>query len=438
MTPRNTQSGWLLWLGFGGLLSLLAFAGVYGIATTRSIGDRNEQIRSDYLRRDRILQQLRSDLYLSGTHIRDLLLEPNPAQAELQRHQFEETKRLIDANVDAYKQVLREDERAPFDKFSRELDRYFSSLYPALTWSADERRARGLPFMKDSLLPQRMLVVQLADQLSAINGRQLEAGNRQIAQLFITFQRSLIAFTFFSLLAGALLAGFSTRRLLRLERISNQQLQELSDLSGRMVQVQESERRAISRELHDEVGQAVSGLLLGIGNAVAMLPPQGNQQVRSQLEDLRNLAERTVAVVRNLSLLLRPSMLDDLGLVPALQWQARETSRTCNIAVQVSADLDSEHGVSEEAKTCIYRVVQEALANVTRHSQATAVTIRLSEEPEGRLQLSIEDNGRGFVPNRDKGLGILGMEERVRQLNGTVFIRSEPGTGTAVKVVLPA
>lgn len=438
MAPRNTQSRWLLWFGFGGLLSLLAFAGAYGISTTRTIGDRNERIRSDYLRRDRVLQQLRSDLYLSGTHIRDLLLEPNPAQAELHRQEFEQTKRLIDSNMAAYQQILRADERDPFNKFSRELDRYFSSLHPALTWSADERRSRGLPFMKDSLLPQRMLVVQLADQLSAINGRQLETGNRQIAQLFTTFQTSLIVFTCFSLVTGALLAGFSTRRLLRLERISNQQLQELSGLSGRMVQVQESERRAIARELHDEVGQAVSGLLLGVGNVTAMLPRQGNEKVFAQLEDLRTLAERTVAVVRNLSLLLRPSMLDDLGLVPALQWQARETSRTANIAVHVSADLPSENQVSEESKTCIYRVVQEALTNVTRHSRATAVTIRLSADPEGGLQLAIEDNGRGFVPGRDKGLGILGMEERVRHLNGSLFIHSEPGAGTTLKIVLPA
>ncbi len=436
--PRHHQSRWLLWLGYGGLLSLLAFAGVYGISTIRTIGSRNEQIRIDFLRRDRLLQDLRSDLYLSGTHIRDLLLESNPAQADTHRQDFERTKNQIDTDMAAYGHIVRREERTLFEKFSLELDRYFNSLRPPLTWNADERRTRGLAFMKDSLLPQRMLVVQLADQLSAINGRQLEAGNRQIAQLFETFQKSLIAFTLFSLFAGALLAGFTTRRLLRLERISNRQLQELSELSGRLVQAQESERRAISRELHDEVGQAVSGLLLGIGNVAAVLPPEQNSVALGQLQNLRNLAERTVAVVRNLSLLLRPSMLDDLGLVPALQWQAREVSRTANISVQVSTDLPPEHRISEESKTCIYRVVQEALTNITRHSRATAATIRLSAQAEGNLQLTIEDNGRGFVPGRDKGLGILGMEERVRHLNGALSIRSEPGAGTAVQVILPA
>src|SRR4051794_34568285 len=106
MTPRNTQSRWLLWLGFGGLLSLLAVAGVYGIFTIRAIGDRNEHIRRDYLRRDHILQQLRSDLYVSGTYIRDLLLEPIPAEAEMHGQEFERTKRQIEVNRAAYEHIL--------------------------------------------------------------------------------------------------------------------------------------------------------------------------------------------------------------------------------------------------------------------------------------------------------------------------------------------
>src|SRR4051812_11181964 len=126
MRGRNSQSAWLLVVGFGGLLSLLAFAGAYGISTIRTIGSRNDRIRSDFLLRDRMLQQLRSDLYLSGTHIRDLLLEPNPAQAEVQRQEFDRTKRQIDSNRATYERILRREERPVFDKFSVELDRYFS------------------------------------------------------------------------------------------------------------------------------------------------------------------------------------------------------------------------------------------------------------------------------------------------------------------------
>ncbi len=434
---RNTQSSWLLWLGFGGLVFLLAFAGIYGLSTIKAIGTRNEAIRTDYLRRDRLLQQIRADLYLSGTYIRDLLLEADPKQAEQCRLTFRNTRDGIQSRCAEYSRLIGPDQKAAFDKFMTQQHRYFEQLQPTLSWTLEQRHSLGIPFMKDVLLPERASVVQSADQLSMGNAHHLEGGSRQVTELFSEFDRNLVIFTVGSLCAGVFLAAFTARRILRLEHLAQQQLHELQDLSSRLVQAQESERRAIARELHDEVGQSVSGLLLGIGNVAATLSPQQHASALSQLDDLRHLAERTVAAVRNLSLLLRPSMLDDLGLVPALQWQAREVSRTANISVQVRADSLSENDVTEDTKTCIYRIVQEALANAARHAQATRVDIRLSRERDRILTLEIEDNGRGFEP-REKGLGILGMEERVRHRNGTFQIRSEPGQGTTLLVHLPA
>lgn len=437
MKNRNTQSSWLLWLGFGGLLCLLAFAGLYGLSTVQSIETRNEQIRTNYLHRDRLLQQVRADLYVSGTYIRDLLLEADAGQAQLDRLAFWKSCHQIESNCKEYARLLGPDPRASFDRFTVQRDRYFEQLQPTLAWTAEQRQVRGISFMKDVLLPERASVVQSADQLSLANAHQLEGGSREVTDLFRQFDSHLVFFTVGSLLVGAFLAAFTAWRILHLEGLAQQQLHELQDLSSRLVQFQESERRAIARELHDEVGQSVSGLLLGIGNVAATLSPQQDVSALTQLEDLRHLAERTVASVRNLSLLLRPSMLDDLGLVPALQWQAREVSRTANIAVQVTADPLAEEEVTEETKTCIYRIVQEALNNVTRHARATAVDIHLSRCVNRTLNLQIKDNGRGFAP-REKGLGILGMEERVRHLHGTFQIRSEPGRGTTLSVHLPA
>ncbi len=166
---------------------------------------------------------------------------------------------------------------------------------------------------------------------------------------------------------------------MRLERLSAARFEEveharaaLRDLSARLIAVQESDRRSLSRELHDEIGQSLSALLLGIGNVAAVLPADGNGDARAQLNDLRRLAERTVAAVRDMSLLLRPSMLDDLGLIPAVQWQAREVSRTSNVSVQVNAESVPED-LPDEHRTCIYRIVQEALRNVVRHANAKNV-----------------------------------------------------------------
>lgn len=438
MTNRTTQSSWLLWFGFGSLLCLLGFAGLYGLSTIKTTGARNEHIRIEYLRRDRILQQMRADLYLAGTYIRDLLLEPNATQASSHRRAFLSTRDEVESLSAEYGRLLgAKPHPAAFDRFAARRRQYFELLKTTLNWTAEQRRTRGLLFMNDVLLPERAAIVQLADQLSLNNAHQLEGGSREVSDLFNQFERNLIVFTAGSLCVGAFLALFTARRLLRLELLAQQQLHELQNLSSRLVQVQESERRAIARELHDEVGQSVSGLLLGIGNVAATLSPGDHQSALSQLDDLRHLAEGTVASVRNLSLLLRPSMLDDLGLLPALQWQAREVSRTANISVEVAAEALTEDEVSEDNKICIYRIVQEALNNVVRHAHASAVCVRLSRNRDGAVILQIEDNGRGFRPT-EKGLGILGMEERVRQRNGTLQIVSEDRRGTTLLIHLPA
>lgn len=441
---NNRQARRLLLIGFGGLLFLLAFAGLYGISTVRAIQDRNERIRVDYVSRERILQQLRSDIYLSGTYVRDLLLERNPALADLHRKELDRARARINANTSGYARILLSGERAPFHQFMDELDRYFHSLEPVLRWTPVERERLGYVFINQSLLPKRMEIVGLTDKLGELNQKQLEAGNKNVKELFTSFQRSQVIVMLLSCSCGALLAGFSIQRLLQLESLSSRRFQEvvqtrgvLRDLSARLLDVQESERRAIARELHDEVGQSVSGLLLGIGNVAAILSPAHNAAALVQLQELKRLAEKTVAVVRDMSLLLRPSMLDDLGLLPALQWQAREIARTRNLAVQVFAGKISEDSLSEDQKTCVYRIVQEALQNVVRHADAKSVYIRFTQEPAG-FALVVEDDGRGFEPSREKGLGLLGMEERVHHLNGTFRLTSHHGRGTTISVTLPA
>ncbi len=433
----------LLIVGFGGLLLLLAFTGLNALSVLRRIQAENERIREDYLQRNQMLEQLRSDIYLSGTYTRDLLLEPDPVLAAVHKKELESARTRISTAVAAYDHVLRKEERVPFGIFVRELTAYFASLRPALQWNAEQRKKLGYSFTRYSLLPRRAVIVLLADQISQVNQKQLNVGDREVNELFASFRHQLIVLFVVTLFCGLLLAGGSIDRLLRWERLSAIRLEEAEqarsaqrELSTRLLSVQESERKALSRELHDEVGQALSGLLLGIGNVAATVSPATETETRSQLHDLRRLAERTVAVVRDMSLLLRPSMLDDLGLVPALQWQAREISRTKNISVQVHADSVSDE-LPEEHKTCIYRIVQEALHNVSRHAKAKRVSIHLAEQENCLLELRIEDDGQGFIPEKEKGVGLLGMEERVIHLRGTFRVESKPGNGTRIHVQLP-
>jgi signal transduction histidine kinase len=438
-TDKETRR--LLFIGFGGLLLLLALFGITTLSVIRKIEAQNEKIRDDYFHRDRILEQLRSDIYLSGTYVRDLLLEPDAAQADFHRRELQAARDRIERNVAEYQRMLRSQEIGPFRQFRSELETYFASLQPALEWDASQRRAYGYNFMKNSLLPRRLTIVHLADQISAVNQRQMNLGNQEIVNLFSRFRGTIILFLVLTLCCGALLTIGSMRRILRLERVSAVRLNEaehareaLRDLSARLIEVQESERRSLSRELHDEVGQSVSALLLGIGNILALVP-SANVEARAQLSELRLLAEKTVAVVRDMSLLLRPSMLDDLGLIPALQWQAREVSRNHNVFVQVVADPVPDD-LPEDHKTCIYRVVQEALRNAVRHAQARSVRVELRQSAD-KLVLSIRDDGHGFFPEREKGLGLLGMEERVTHLHGDFRVDSRIGDGTRIQVELP-
>jgi signal transduction histidine kinase len=438
----GNQTRRLLLIGFGGLLLLLAFTGFNALSILNRIQVRNASIREDYVNRNRILQELRSDIYLSGTYVRDLLLEPDPARADLHRDELNAARGRVEAMISAYQAVVRGEERIPFERFTKEIVSYFDSLRPALQWTPNQRRLFGYSFMEYSLLPKRMIIVRLTDQISKLNQEQLETGSKRVGTLFLNFRRNLVALLIVTLVIGFLLASGSIRRILRLERLSGLRFDEalqarsaLRDLSARLVEVQESERRALSRELHDEVGQALAALLLAIGNVAAMISPDENPEVRNQLLDTRRVAEKTVAVVRDMSLLLRPSMLDDLGLIPALEWQAREVSRTSYLGVTVQAESVRED-LPDEQKTCIYRVVQEALRNVTRHAKAKHVQIQLSQD-DATLRLAIQDDGQGFIAEREKGVGLLGMEERVKRLDGSFQVRSRPGNGTIIQVELP-
>ena len=430
-----------LGIGFGGLLALLILTGVSALSVIREVQIRNEKIRSDYFARAQVLEQLRSDIYLSGTYVRDFLLESDQNKAEAYRQEFARTRGRIEQAIAQYSRMVYPNEMGIFNTLARGMSEYFNALQPALQWNTEQRISLGRAFMHDEVLRRRITMINLAGKVGEVNQRQLEAGNTLVQQLFAQFRRRLVVLLILTLSVGLLLAGISMQRLLKLEREAGQRYREVAqarrqaqDLSAKLVDAQEEERRRIARELHDEVGQSLSALLVAIGNLSKVMPSPGDLPVREQLQLIRTLAEKSVSVVRNMSLLLRPSMLDDLGLIPALQWQAREVSRTSGMRVSVAAE-DIPEDLPDEYNTCIYRIVQEALHNCQRHAEAHRVRIQLQQTPE-HLLLSIQDDGRGFRP-LDRGLGLLGIEERVHRLNGQFLIDSEEGNGTLLSIELP-
>lgn len=229
--------------------------------------------------------------------------------------------------------------------------------------------------------------------------------------------------------------GFTLRLGRELERRLSEHLRarsDLQELSARLLRAQENERRSLVRELHDEVGQSLSAILMEAEGAECAEDPA---QVREHVASIRRLAEKTVAEVRDLALLLRPSMLDDLGLVPALNWHAREMTKGTGLNVLnrtegADGDLPAEH------KTCIYRSVQEAASNSALHASARTVEVVVRREVD-RVLFTVQDDGAGFDTRYVRRLGLLGMEERVRRLGGRFTIESRPGRGTLVAAELP-
>ena len=431
-----------LFVGFGGLLVIIALAGIDTLRVLREIRANDDQIRQAFLFRNHVLNNIRSDLYLSGTYVRDYLLEPDFERAESYRSTLEKVRTEMDSALESYGSKLEPEESKHYAALKIELARYWDVLGPVLQLNNQERQRKGYAFLRDEVFPRRTAMLDIANTIAGINEQQLTAGNVRDAALLSSFQNRLTVTLFLSVLLGLGMAAFSAWKILKLEGRAHTQYKavveargQLESLSARLVQAQETERRSLARELHDEVGQGLSAVLIELRNLSMGLPTQSEEQLSKHVETIKGLVENTVRTVRNMSLLLRPSMLDDLGLIPALQWQAREVSRQTCMDVTVATDLASDD-LPDEYKTCIYRVVQEALHNCSAHSHATAVRIKVQQEPK-RLTLSIRDNGKGFDIRQSKGLGLLGIEERVAHLHGTCEIHSEPGSGTVLAIELP-
>jgi signal transduction histidine kinase len=427
--------------GFGGLLAILAAQGFYSLKIAWQIQVSNTEMRRDFLSRDRTLEQIRSALYESGNVVRDyVLVEPGENKPETLRAELETTRDDMETALKVYSLSLRPEERRPFQQLAAEVETYWSTLEPIFDWDAKARRNRGNWFLRHEVLPRRTTVLAIAHEVSEVNEQALQEDERRVADLFAQFQRRLQIITALGLGLGLVLAALTVTYTLRLEKMADVRYQEslriqkeLKNLSARLVSAQEGERRAISRELHDEVGQSLGALLMEVDHLAAMLGPDG--VFRERLDRMRPLVENCVSVVRNISLLLRPSMLDDLGLVAALDWQAREVAKRSGLTVDI-VEKNVSDTLPEEYKTCVYRVVQEALSNCSKHAGAKRVRIIVRQELE-RLLLTIEDDGKGFDVQRVRGLGLIGMSERVTHLSGTFEAKSQKGRGTHLRIELP-
>jgi PAS domain S-box-containing protein len=235
------------------------------------------------------------------------------------------------------------------------------------------------------------------------------------------------------------LRGFAKITRDMTERTQLIELERSRELAMQFQSTREDEQRRIARELHDDLGQQLTALKMGTalleGNLIAS---DGARHLASQTHDLQKEIDSMMASIRRIASDLRPPVLDDLGLLAAIDWLADDLRH--RYGVVVSARLETgDLMFNDAAATAIFRIVQEALTNVARHAQASAVTLEMTCS-DSTCALRIEDNGQGVLlhaPRSEKSFGLLGMHERARQLNGTVAIDTAPGSGFRILVRLP-
>ncbi len=405
----------LLTWSLGGLVLLSAITGVTALVVFERIRRGESAERARFIARSQWLERIRGGIYRSGTLAQDYFLAPNEAGAPAMLKELKS---------------LEEDSKAAAREYSdANLRGEVTAYWNVLDLMAEMAGARPTPgvdaYFRRQLRQRRETMLQIADTIGAALDREAKRGESEFSLLYQRL-RSILATEFALVISLGLFVAFGTRRrLMRLEG-------DARALSAQLVRAQEEERRAIARELHDEIGQSLSSLLLDVGSAART---EDVLEVRTQLQSVASVAERTVEAVRRIALSLRPSMLDDLGLVPALEWQAREVGHRTGLNVHVEAE-DSAGELPDPHLTCIYRVAQEALQNCVRHAAAKCVRIGLHKVAK-TVMLNVEDDGRGFLTGRTRGLGLLGMEERVSQLGGRFRVQSEPGRGTTVTAELP-
>jgi signal transduction histidine kinase len=416
------------------ILAVLAYAGYITMqfASLRKLQsemvDRN---RKDSLQ----LLRIQNDLNSLGLAMRDMLDASEPYPLMAWTAQFARIRNDLDV---AFRQeeALTEATRTSDQRrnLSQSLTQFWDSTDRMFALAQEGNESGAREQIRDTLQPRQAAFNSAVSRLLVQNNEGEEQAAARISQIYDRVQRQLYFF-----LAGILLAILVTSLyLIRANRRIFAHVAELSrqrsELAQTLIATQESTLRHISRELHDEFGQvltAIGSLLRRTGKHV----PE-NSPVRADLEEVQEIAQSTLNSIRSLSQALHPVLLEEVGLESTLDWYLPTVERQSGLVLHYEKSGE-RFAVGTAPGVQIYRVLQEALNNVTRHSGAKEVWIRLRFEP-AELQLEVEDHGTGFAPaNGQTGIGLVAMRERAEILGGTLCVSAMATGGTLVQLRIP-
>lgn len=441
LSGRMLNRTWPVFLvGLGSLLALLFLPGITALSRTENVYAEIRAIQERFQISNESLAAIERQMYLTSVLVRDLLLDSSEDTTRYRR-EFQNARAAIEKEIAALRANARPAHGTATAKLESGLAAYWASLDPVFSWTPKERAERGTFFLREQQRPRRTNILAVAEELVSLTKAASRDQYERVRQSQIAFRKDIERMVWIAFLIGAAIAGGTTYRISSLEKRSERQRiktekaeEELRNLSTQLMHAQEEERKSISRELHDQVGQLLTGLRMELGTLERLR--EQPQAFHEHLSESKAIAEHSLRTIRDLAVGLRPSVLD-LGLAPALQWHTRHFSRQTGVRVGLKMDGNFDD-VPEAHCLCVYRVVQESLTNCARHAEAESANVGIARRQQG-LSVAIEDDGKGFDPARarDVGLGLIGMEERVRDLGGLLKIDSEPGKGTKVAVYLP-
>jgi signal transduction histidine kinase len=430
-----------LLVGFAIVFGLWLLWGYQLVHSLQRIEQNVTTVHESYVRGEQTLSKIRTNILLGSIYLRDALIDGSRRESyrvELMRLRME-----ADGLLGSYvPEVTSEQEREHWTRLQAELADYWASRDVAFT-DQPKTPDQAAALLSSRVVPKRDTVLQILDQLEALQAAANQRHLVEIDTLYRQVRTRLLSMGAGTLIVALVVAIMASRHVNRLQweierQRRGEQLnrEDLERLSARLVDVQEQERRMLARELHDEVGQALTAVKMDISMALRG-EPEG--RTRTALEEARDLSENILRSVRDMSQLLHPSALDDFGLPATLTAYLRNFSHRTGIRAQLVETMETR--LSPLIELCVYRIVQEALNNVAQHSGATTCTVSLNAR-DGLLRLVVEDNGRGLAASAGRlasgrGLGLIGMRERAQALGGTFTIGRRDGGGTSLAVSLP-
>ena len=375
-------------LGLGSLVVLIAVSMLVSSRRAQEIYAQLDELGAHHRRVEANLRKLRSDVNLSGIFVRDYLLDIVRERAPEYRQQLAEFRRTNMATLAELRTLVQHDDRIA--SLQTKLDDYWAAFDPLFDWTPGEKILRSAAFLRREVVPRREAALTIAQEIEELNNANVASQREEVSRRYAAFRAGAAAAALADDPPGLTVAVVVVVRLRVLERRSEEAERQMRELSQQLVNTQEEERKNLSRELHDHVAQVLTGLRMELGRMERLSPV-----VAPVVAECKTLVDDMFRTVRNLALGLRPSMLDDFGLQAALEWHARDcmSRYAIDVDLQTEGDFDA---LPDKHRTCVYRVVQEAMTNCVRHADARKIQIRIDADGD-QLRVRVSDDGRDWI-----------------------------------------